>query len=248
LWLFISSFRSSHLIYSDKLVIFFRPTLDNYKQIFNNRNLMNQFVNSVIISLSTGFLSVSFGTMAAYGFSRFKIYGGRIINFSILGSRMIPPVVLTIPLFIIFTKIKIINTLQSLIIANTAFNLSLAIWLMSGFLEDVPVELEEAALIDGASRLQVFFKIVLPLMKPGLAVTAMLVMIFTWNEFMFASIFAFSTRAKTLTVGAADFVTAYATLWGPMFASGVMIVTPAILFVLFMQRYLIRGLTFGAIK
>jgi len=248
LWLFISSLRPSHLIYSNKLVIFFKPVLNNYIQIFTNRSFLHQLFNSLLVSVCTGLLSVSFGTMAAYGLTRFKIYMGEKIVFLILVSRMVPPVILTIPLFIIFLRLKIINTPLSLIIVNTAFNLSLAILIMLGFLEDIPEELEEAALIDGASRVQAFFKIVLPIVQPGLAVTTMLVFIFTWNEFMFASIFAFSPRAKTLTVGTADFVTSYATLWGPMFASGVMVVTPAVLLVFLMRRYLVSGLTFGALK
>jgi multiple sugar transport system permease protein len=248
LWLLVISFRSPELIYRKDLILLFKPVLANYERIFTNRSFLRQLLNSIFISVSSGLISITLGTMAAYGLSRFRFRGSSEMAFVILISRMIPPVVLTIPLFTIFSNMSIINTKQALVIVNTAFNLSLSIWLMRGFLEDIPVELEEAASIDGASRFLAFRKIIVPLALPGLAVTTVLVVIFSWNEFMFASIFAYSPNAKTLTVGAADFITAYATEWGPMFASGVMIVMPAVMFVLLMQKHLVRGLTFGALK
>ncbi len=246
LWLIVCSFRPSDLIHSKNLILLFQPTLENYRQVFLTQNFARYLFNSTLVAVSVGLLTVAVGTIAAYSMVRFG--GGRTVAFLTLVSRMMPPAVMTVPMFIIFSRAGLINNPQALIIANTALNLSLAVWLMRGYLEDLPEEIEEAALIDGASRLQALYKVVLPMATPGIIVTTALVVIFTWNEFMFASIFAFSPTAKTLPIAAADFITAYATLWGPMFAAGVAIVTPVMLFVLFLQRYLVRGLTFGAVR
>ena len=159
-----------------------------------------------------------------------------------------PPIVLSIPFFIMFSKMRLANTWYALMIVYMVFNLPLVVWLMRDFIRGVPIELEEAALVDGATRLGCIFHVVLPLTRPGLVAVTILSVIFSWNEFLFASFLAISPQAKTLPVGASDFIAGYLTVWGAMFAASTFTATPIIFFALLAQKHLVRGMTLGAMK
>ena len=246
-WIFINSFRSSQAIISKEITLFFKPTFEHYILVFTKHPFFRYLINSTVVAIFTTVISVLCGSLAAYSLARFNT-GGKNYILWIISSRIIPPAVLVIPFYIIFRELGILNTWYALIIAYTTFNLSFVVLVMKGFFEEVPVELEEAALIDGASRISAFFKITVPLAKPGIIACSIFCLIFSWNEFLFALILSVSKNSKTLPVAAGDFITAYAINWGPFFACGVIILIPVIVFTLIVQKHIARGLTLGALK
>lgn len=246
-WVFINSFKSTQSIISKELILLFKPTFEHYKYIFTIGYFKRYLINSIIVAIFSTVISVVGGSLTAYSLARFNT-GGRNYALWILSSRMMPPAILIIPFYIMFRELGILNTWYVLIIAYTTFNLSFVVWVMKGFFEEIPLDIEEAALIDGSSRLGVFFSIVVPLAKPGIIATSIFCIVFSWNEFLFALVLSVSKNAKTLPVAANDFITGYAINWGPLFASGVVIITPIIIFTLIVQKYIKRGLTLGSLK
>ena len=190
--------------------------------------------------------SVLIGSLAAYSLSRFKT-GGDNFSFWILSTRMFPPVAAALPLFLIFKQIKLLDTHLALIIANTVFTLPFVVWLLKGFFDELPLELEEAALIDGCSHWGAFTRVALPLVTPGLVATALFSFIFAWNEFMFALLLT-RRNVRTLTIIVPSLVGGHEILWGEIAAIGMVAIIPGILLALLLQRYLVRGLTMGAVK
>ncbi|MGH9674478.1 MAG: carbohydrate ABC transporter permease, partial [Bryobacteraceae bacterium] len=190
------------------------------------------------------------GVPAAYGLARFEWPRdwGRGIAFWILSTRMLPPIVTIVPLFLMLREIKLVNSLLGLAIVYTAFNLPFVVWMMRGFFEEVPRELEEAAMLDGESRMGALLRVVLPVVRPGLAATAVFCLIVAWNEFLFALILSQTEAAMTLPVGIAARVTQYEIKWGAMSAAGVVAAIPVLVFASAAQRYLVRGLSLGAVK
>lgn len=225
-------------------------TFDHYYQTFVEQEFTRYFLNSSLVSLSSTLLALSLGTLAAYSLARFRLPGNMTfhLSFWILSTRMFPPIITIIPLFAIMRFLGLVNTKLGLIIAYTAFNLPFVVWMMRGFFQEIPVELEEAAMVDGSTRLAAFRKIILPLAAPGLAATAIFVLIICWNEFLFALILTQTKVSQTLPVGISANVGQYKILWGPMSASGVAAIVPILLFALLVQRHLVRGISFGAIK
>jgi multiple sugar transport system permease protein len=246
LWMLLSAFKPTELITGTSLSLWFTPTLEHFRFIFAKQQFLRYMVNSSVVALLATSVATFAGVMAAYAARRFGS-GGRSFTFLVLLVRMLPGVVLAVPYFIVFSKLQLLNTLPALAFAHIGFTVPFVVWLMLGYVDDIPEALEEAAMVDGSSRVQAFFRIVLPLMRPGLAATAILAIIQSWNEFVYASVLTWSDSAKTLPVAAADFVTAYSVLWGPMFAAGAIIVIPVFLFTLTVQRQIIRGLTFGSV-
>jgi multiple sugar transport system permease protein len=196
------------------------------------------------------------GSIASYSFARYDVGKGHIMFF-ILTTRMFPAIAVILPYFIIFRNIgrtsigQFLNigldTTGALIITYTMFNLPFAIWLMFSFFAEIPLELEDSARLDGYNRFQVFYKVVLPLALPGIAVTAIFSLIFAWNEFLFAFMLT-RDAARTITIGVSGFWTQRGILWGPLSAAAVIGVVPMLLFALALQRYFVRGLTFGAVR
>jgi multiple sugar transport system permease protein len=227
-------------------------TFKNYIDILflaQEGNLVKYFFNSIIITISTIFLSLLFGSMAAYSLSKhyLSMMFRRIILFFVLAVRIFPPISTAIPYYVILYNFKLIDTHIGLIISYVSFSLPFAIWLMIGFFQSLPQEIEKAATIDGCNYWQRFVKIVLPLSLPGLAVTAIFCFLYTWNEFMLASILT-SENAKTLPVVIAGFVSDKYLYWGKMSALGVLMTLPVIIFASFAQKHIVKGLTFGAVK
>ncbi len=246
-WMVIVSMRS-------KLELFLGPKLyqtsifmaNYYRPFF--KDIYGKFlINSLIIATGNTGLVVLLAIFATYAFSRFKIWGSGTLFFWTITNRMAPPAAFILPFFLIFTKLKLIDTHIELILLYCVFNLPFAIWLLKGMIDAIPKELDEVASIDGCSILGILWHVILPVAKPGLAVTAMMVWIFAWNEYLFASVLT-SMRARTITTGLAEFVTVIGINWGEMAAVSVVCLLPAIIFLGFIQRYIITGLTFGAIK
>lgn len=246
-WMVLGSFKPREAIIASELVVLFTPTWENYDTIFSRFSFWTYTANSFLVAISTTMITVAASILAAYALSRYRA-GGRLFEFWLLFTRMLPPATLLIPLFLIFRTLGLINTVTGLILADASFLLSFCVWLLRGFFDEVPVSLEEAAACDGASRLQGLFYVVLPLAVPGVAATVILSLIFAWNEYLFAIVFASATASKTLPAAANDFITGYAINWGPVFASGVVIVVPVALAALLLQRYIVRGLTLGAFR
>ena len=224
-------------------------TLQNYIELFVRRNLGQYMLNSVTIVGSAVLLSLAIGSLAAYSLARFaKELGQQKLNFWVLAPRMIPPVALVVPLFLILQKLGLINKQLGLMLVYTGFNLPFVAWMMRSFFQEIPIDLEEAAMLDGAGRLRSFWDIVLPLVSPGMAATAIFSLIITYNEFFFALILTSTPAAATLPVGTAALIGKTQTLYGEMAAAGVVASVPLVIFALLVQRHLVRGLTMGAVK
>jgi len=225
------------------------PTLQNYVGLFQQRHLGQYLLNSIVIAGSAVFLSLTIGSFAAYALARSNPgQSPQKLNFWVLAPRMIPPIAVVIPLFLILQKAGLINKPLGLILVYTAFNLPYVAWMMRSFFHEIPIDLEEAAMVDGASRMRSFREIVLPLVSPGMAATAIFSLIITYNEFFFALILTSTPAAATLPVGTAALIGKTQTLYGEMAAAGVVAAVPLVIFALLVQRHLVRGLTMGAVK
>lgn len=225
----------------------FRPTFEEYRGVFQLYSFGQFLVNSLVVASVSTVVAVVLGALAAYGLARFTFRGSRDLAFWILSIRMTPPVAAIIPIFILMRMLGLLDTRAGLIIAYTTMNLPFATWLLRGFFQEVPRELDESALVDGCSWFSAFLRVVLPLAAPGLVVTAIFVFIFSWNEFLFALILT-ATKSETLPVAVTGFIRETGVMWGHMAAAGVVIMAPMALFSLAVQRYMVRGLTMGAIK
>jgi multiple sugar transport system permease protein len=225
----------------------FQPTLRNYEHVVDGA-LLHYLLNSVIVAASSTILSTALGSLAAYGLARLPLRGKKHYAFWILSMRMLPPIVGVIPLFYLFKAVSLTDTIPALILAYATFNVPFATWMMLSFFQDLPMDIEEAALVDGASRLQVFRWVALPLAAPGLVVTAIFALIFSWNEFLFALVLTSSERAQTMPILIASFVQYFEIAWGEMMAVATLAALPVLIFALFVQRYLVRGLAAGAFR
>ena len=228
----------------------FTPTSQSYRNalfVYGGRSVDQYLFNSVVVTFSSSALAVFLGAMAAYGLARFRFRGNRDIAFYILSTRFAPPVGFIVPIYLMAQRSGLLDTRLALIIVYTSMNLSFVTWILRGFFMEIPIEIEEAALVDGYSRWQIFLRVALPLVRPGLAATAILSAIFSWNEFLFASILA-PGDAATIPVYLAGFSASMNIDWGEYMAVGTMAVVPIVIFTLALQRHLVRGLTFGAVR
>lgn len=247
LWMVLTAFKTSNQAFSQDPVFFFTPTLDNFRQVFGGSQFGYALVNSLQVSIISALLAVLLGSGIAYPLARFRFRGKQQLASWILSLRIIPPIVTIIPLFLMMRSVGLNGTLLSIIMLHTFMNLPLAIWLLRGFYAEVPKELEEAAAIDGLGRLSTFFRVVLPLAMPGVASTALLSFVFSWNEFLFANILS-GAYTRTATVALTEFVTPVGTEWTRIMAAGTIVAVPVWLAALAAQKYLVRGLTLGAVK
>jgi len=246
-YLFITSFKEPDLTFAIPPVWVFAPTTQNYNEVLSSTNFSKYFMNSVSIALITVAIAIFLGSLAAYGFSRFRFRGKFWLKMGALVPQMLPPIVLVVPLYVLFNRLDWIDTRQALIVSYLTFTIPLSIWMMTGFFDDVPIELEEAAMIDGCSRIGALIRVSLPLAVPGIAATAILAFIYCWNEFLYAVILT-GREARTLPVIITSFMTNKSILWGRIAASGSLVLIPVIIFALLAQRYLVRGLGKGAVK
>jgi multiple sugar transport system permease protein len=247
LWMLLTSFKGRLEIQSDKPVWTFGPTLESYRGVFLDKKYLPLVWNSVFIALGTTILSLVVGVPAAYVFARSRFRGKEDLFFFFLTTRMAPAISVVVPMYLLFNKLGLLDTRIVVVLAHSTFNLSLVVWMMRGFFAEIPPQMDEAAQLDGHTRAGAFARVLLPLAAPGIAATAVLCFILSWNEFLYAFILA-SFDARTLTVGIPGLVTPHGTLWGQVAAVAVVATLPIIVFTIVVQRHLVRGLTFGAVK
>ena len=231
----------------------FETTINSYRALgegtASNKSFFHYLLNSAIIGVCSTIASVALGTASAYGFSRFKIAGAKDWLFFILSTRFMPPLAVVIPIFLMYRELNLQNSHIGLIILYTAFNLSLAVWLMKGFIDEIPRAYEEAALVDGYSRMAAFWKIILPQATTGMAVTAVFCLISAWNEYGFAVTLNQTDTAKTVPVYFARLQGQISGVPWPQVAAGALLfVAPIALFTVLVRKHLLRGVTFGTIK
>jgi multiple sugar transport system permease protein len=246
IWLVITSFKPTIDIPAYPPKLSFTPTMEHYGRAFSRSGFLGSFLDSTLIAVVVMFISVTLGSMCAYSMARFNV-GGKNFRFWILSQRMFPPVAMILPLFILMRRLHLLDTYMALIITYTVVNLPFTVWLMRGFILDLPKEMDEAARIDGCTVWQIFWRIILPVVRPGLIAAAIFALITSWNEFLFAMILT-GGHVKTVPLVAAEVITDKEVLWGPMSAIGTMAAIPIIIFTMFVQRYIVRGLSYGAVK
>jgi multiple sugar transport system permease protein len=246
LWLLQMSFKANDLILQFPPPLIFKPTLENYISLWHGA-FAASFVNSLLSASLSTTLALLLGVPAAYALSQWAGRGKHALGFAILVTRMAPPIAFTIPFFLFYRWIGLLDTVTGLVLVYTSFNLPLVIWMMQPFFESVPQSLEEAALVDGAGSRTVFLRIVLPMVTPGIAATSILCFLYAWNDFFFALILT-RTNARTAPVAVVNFMNYEGWEWGKIAAGGSLVMAPVLIFSLAVRRYLVSGLTAGAVK
>jgi ABC-type glycerol-3-phosphate transport system permease component len=249
LWMTVSSFKLQVELYSlPPTWLPEMPTWQNFSKVLFESNIPRYFVNSCIVSIGSTALALVFAIPAAYGFARFSFRGKSLWQVFVLVSHLLPTAALIVPLYVLLGAIDQLNTLVGLILVYLVLTLPLSIWMLTGYFKSIPVELEEAAIIDGASRFGVLMRIMLPLSLPGIVVIVLYAFVATWNEFIFALSFATDVRVKTLPIGLAEFSTEYDTDWGAIMAASVIMTLPIAALFFGLQRLFVGGLMSGAMK
>jgi multiple sugar transport system permease protein len=246
-WIVLTSLKPIKEINSAVPSFIFSPTGENYWELFTKFDFARVLMNSLVITFVSCFVVVVLGVLAAYALARMKVPGEKHISLWILSLRFLPPIAVAIPFYIQWQDLNLLDTYTGLILIYVAFNLPFAIWMMRGFLADVPVALEEAALLDGLTRLQIILRVVVPVVMPGIASTAIFTFVFTWNEYLMALMLT-AFRSVTVPVTIAKFVQPYTVLWGSLSAAVVIQVVPMLIVVFLLQRHIVRGMTLGAVK
>ena len=252
-WMFIVSAKSRVELFGQPNFIIKTFFSENYIKTLTDPNFQKYMFNSIVVATSNALLVTTLALFATYALSRYKLSGKEYIFFWTITNRMAPPAAFLLPLFLLYTQVfvlgawKLFDTRTGLILLYCVFNLPFAIWTLRGVIDSIPHELDEAAYVDGAKTWQVIWYVILPLAKPGLAVTGILTWVFAWNEYLFAATLT-SVHARTITTGLAEFVTVTGTNWGQMAATAMLTLIPAIAFLALVQKHIVAGLTFGAVK
>ena len=249
LWMWMSSIKELRELYTIPPVWFpAMPTLENYRTVLFESNVPRYFLNSLIISFGATGLALFIAIFAAYGFARFKFRGKTFYQSFVLIGQLLPTAAIIVPLFVTLRTLGLVNTYLGLILVYMIITLPLAVWMLTSYFRSIPVELEEAAIIDGSSRIGVLFRITLPLSIPGIIAVLVYSFVTTWNEFIFALTFATDSSVKTLPIGLAEFTTEFNTDWGAVMATSMIMTVPIAVLFLSMQRMFVGGMTAGATK
>jgi multiple sugar transport system permease protein len=246
-WMVTTSLKDQAVALASPPVWLFEPTLDHYRAVLGPKDVGPSLINSIIVAVSTTALAILLGTPAAYALARFEFRGKADLWFWFITNRMVSPIVLALPIFLLARSLNLIDTHLVLILLYLTFNLPIVVWICADQFRGIPRDLDDAARIDGASRLAVFLRIALPLAAPGVAVSAIFSFIFSWNELLYALVLTRSAT-RTAPVAATSFMSGYDLPWGEIMATGTLIVLPVIVFALIVSRQLVRGLTMGAVK
>ena len=223
-------------------------TIDAYRRLFTSTIFATYFRNSIIVAGLATLLTVGVGTLAAYGVTRFRFRGREAITTTMLFTYMFAPIMIVVPFYILMRQLGLVNTLFGLVLSYATFSLPFSMWLLRSFFQSIPLDLEEAAMTDGASRPQAVVRVIVPLALPGVIAVAIFTFIVAWNDYLFARVLISSDSLKTLPVGINDIYVSTVTDWGMMMAAGVVITLPALIFFVLVQRYLIAGWGAGAVK
>jgi ABC-type glycerol-3-phosphate transport system permease component len=248
LWSFLNSFKTEKdiLAFPPKLV--FAPTLEAYRDVlFGSASILPNLWSSLVISAGTTIVTMALAIPAAYALARLRVPGHRFAGFYILASQMLPPVGIIIPYFLILRNIGWLDTYQGIILIYLSFSLPFAIWLLVSYFEDIPFEMEEAAALDGASRLKTLWRVIIPQVQGGIAVTVVFVFLNAWNEFLFAVVLSGNT-VRPVTIAMFNFVSVEQTLWAKLAAVSVLAMLPVIVLGIVAQKHIVKGLTVGAVK
>lgn len=243
----MTSLKTEAQIFDTQWSWLFAPTLDNYRAVVEENHIERYMLNSLKVSLAATLITLMLGTMCAYAMARFRFLGREPLSYSTLILRTLPPAVLAVPVFVIWSAWGIGDTLSGVVLVYVALNLPFTIWLLHGFIDQLPIELEEAAAIDGCGPFRVFYKIVLPLLKPGLAAAAIFTFRLAWNEFILGFILT-NRITRTLPASISNYITDTGVEWGKIMAAGVLIALPPLIFTFVAAKQIITGLTAGAVK
>ena len=245
-WIFLAAFKNHIDVF--QLKILFTPTLENFRSVFEPPYYLGRkLVNSTIVAFVTVLIAIPAATMAAYSFSRFRMVGETAMLVVVLATQFVPAVVIILPFFVMFRDLGLLNTRLGLSIVNLAIVMPFAIWMIKGFIDGIPLDTEEAAMIDGSSRLQVIRNIVLPMAAPGLLTAGIFCFIISWNEFLFALILT-NKDSVTLPIGLALFKAEEGDLWNLLSAAGIIIMVPMFVLALVIRNYFVQGMTMGAVR
>ncbi|WP_030455854.1 carbohydrate ABC transporter permease [Herbidospora cretacea] len=254
LWMIETSIKENRDVYAIPAKFFdFTVTLDHFKDVFvasggGPSTLSGSFLNSVIVAGVSTVLATVLGVPAAWAYSRFSVKAKKDQLFFILSTRFMPPVVVVIPIFLMYRQVGLFDTKLGLILIYTAFNVPFTIWMMKGFVDEVPAEYEDAAMLDGYTRLQAFWKFTLPLLLPGIAATAVFALIFSWNEFVFAIFLTSSDAVRTAPPAIAGLIGGTTVDWGLVAAASIVFALPVLVFSYLVRKHLVAGVTLGAVR
>jgi len=244
LWMLSSSFKTQVDIIAWPPKIFFTPTLQNYEKVFGEQDFLKYFMNSTIVGTTAVGLSLILGLPAAYSIARFT---QRRLAVFILLARLMPGISFLMPWYIVFSRLDLMDSYTALILSHMLIALPIVVWIMSSYFRTIPPEMEESAMVDGATRQYAFWKIILPLSGPGVITATTLAFIFSWNNFMFSQVLSME-RTKTLPIAVYNFLSYAEVDWGGVMAAAVAIMAPAIVLTMIFQKYVVKGLTMGAVK
>jgi ABC-type glycerol-3-phosphate transport system permease component len=249
LWMISTSLKDpAEVVLRDPTIIPRSFAVQNYTDAFNRGNFSRYIVNSVVVALAVTFLSLLLATLSGYAFARFRLFGGKAILLGILATQMFPAILLAIPLYILIRNLGLLNSLVGLVLVYTTFALPFCVWMMRNYFLSIPKDLDESAMVDGATRLQALRSVVLPVAMPGIAATGIFSFILSWNEFLYANTFISSANLRTLPVGLQSLIGEYTTDWGLLMAGAVITTMPIVIIFFFVQRRLTQGLASGAVK
>ncbi|MCC3376728.1 carbohydrate ABC transporter permease [Cohnella sp. REN36] len=243
-WMLLASFKTQSQIMSTDQLLSFKPTLANYTSVFGEHDFLGYMINSLIVGVGSTAFALLLGLPAAYAIARYHLHR---LGLVILVARIIPGITFLIPWFILFSQVKLVDTYTALILSHMLVGLPFIIWIMISFFEALPKEIEEAGLIDGCNRHQVFLRVILPISGPGMITASLLSFIFSWNNFMFSIILS-GEKTKPLPVAVFNFMSYAEINWGALMAAACIITLPVLIIALLAQRYVVNGLAAGAVK
>lgn len=248
LWTFITSIKPANELYTKQFQFLpVKPTLEYYTQLLGEKKFILGARNSIIVSVSTSVVTLVVALMAAYACSRYKFKGKKYVLVGFLLIYMFPPVLLLMPIFVVMKNLALLDTFTSLVVAYCTFSIPFAIWLLTGFMNDIPEELEEAAMVDGCNRFSAFIHIIFPVMAPGIVAALIYIFIYSWNEFIFANMFTVA-KTKTIPIVIYSFIGENNIDWGLLTSGGILTGLPIIIMFMFIQKNLVKGLTSGGVK
>jgi len=248
-WMIATSLKKDREIYGfEATLIPHQPTLANYARLFAKTPFILYLRNSTIIAVGTTVASLVFGTLGAYALARLRFPGRKVIARGLVFTYLVPPALLFIPLFAVMSTLRLVDTHHGLILTYLSFSVPFCTWLLMGYFRSVPLELEEAALVDGCTRLGSLVRVILPMSLPALAVVAFFAFTQSWNEFLYANVFVNSVEVRTVTTGLTLFIVEDVFFWGPMMGASFLSTLPPLVMYLIFQRWVVKGLTLGAVK
>ncbi len=248
-WAFVTSIKQPTELFANPPMWFtFHPTAEHYATVIRQSKLVQGFTNSLILSAATTGITTVLATLAAYGFSRYEFRGKKSVLNVLLVSRMLPAAILMIPLYAMLNALKILNTRQGLIFVYTSINIPFSVWILKTFFDSIPRSLDEAAMIDGCNMWQVFWRVIMPLVKPGIVASAVLAFFSCWNEFLLALVLTSTNDVQPLSIVLRGLMSEQGVKWGMMMAGGCLAILPPALFFIAFQKHFIVGITGGAVK